>query len=318
MSRRFYVIVLLVALIGWTESAYSQQGGQSGAQATASTQGNAAVKTDRSGAKASGSDTTSASAQAGQNSASLNSGTTMNAVLTHPVDAKKNKPGDSVTAKTTESARSGGEVIIPKGSTLVGHVTQAQARGRGEVQSTLGIMFDRAVLKNGQEVPLNMNIRAIADAESAASSSVDQDALSAGGGAMGNGRASTSGGGGLVGGVASSSGAGLGAVGNTAGSVGGSTSGVVSSSSDIARNATGDVSSSTSGAVGGTVGGLNTAGQLTSNSHGVFGLHGLGLTSAASSDTQGSLITSTSRNVHLESGTRLLLAAEVQTQASRQ
>jgi hypothetical protein len=57
---------------------------------------------------------------------------------------------------------------------------------------------------------------------------------------------------------------------------------------------------------------------LTSNSRGVFGLQGLGLTSASSGEVQSTLITSASRNVHLESGTRLLLAAQGQTQASKQ
>jgi hypothetical protein len=42
----------------------------------------------------------------------------------------------------------------------------------------------------------------------------------------------------------------------------------------------------------------------------VFGLQGLNLNSATSNSTQGSLITSTSKNVHLDSGTRLLLVAQ--------
>ncbi len=306
--------LISVALLGCAASVYSQ----TGAQAGVSNKSSASAKSDKSGAQASGGSNTNASAKAGRDSATLDNGATMNAILTHPVDAKKNKPGDTVTAKTTEAAKSGGQVVIPKGSTLVGHVTQAQARGKGEAQSSLGIVFDHAVLKNGQQVPLNMNVRAIAAAESVASSSVDQDALSAGGGAMGNGRVSSGGGGGgLVGGLGSSAGAGLGAVGNTTGNVGGTTTGAVGSTSNLARNTTGSVSSSTTGAVGGAVGGLNTAGQLTSNSQGVFGLQGLRLTSAASSDTQGSLITSTSKNVHLDGGTRLLLAAQGQAQASR-
>ena len=70
------------------------------------------------------------------------------------------------------------------------------------------------------------------------------------------------------------------------------------------------------GATRGSLGGLNAAGQLTSNSQGVFGLNGVNLSSAVASNTQGSLITSTSKNVHLDSGTQLLLV--VQGQASVQ
>jgi type III secretory pathway component EscT len=66
------------------------------------------------------------------------------------------------------------------------------------------------------------------------------------------------------------------------------------------------------GTARGAVGGLNTAGQLTSNSQGVFGLEGLNLNAAAASSSQGSLITSTSKNVHLDSGTQLLLVSRAQ------
>jgi hypothetical protein len=60
------------------------------------------------------------------------------------------------------------------------------------------------------------------------------------------------------------------------------------------------------------VGGLNAAGQLTSNSQGVFGLNGLNLNAAASNATQGSVITSAGKNVHLDSGTRMLLVSQAQ------
>jgi hypothetical protein len=57
----------------------------------------------------------------------------------------------------------------------------------------------------------------------------------------------------------------------------------------------------------GAVGGLNAAGRLTSNSSGVFGLEGLSIDSTASTATQGSMIVSGMNNVHLDSGTQLLL-----------
>lgn len=57
-------------------------------------------------------------------------------------------------------------------------------------------------------------------------------------------------------------------------------------------------------------GGLNTAGQLTSNSRGVFGLNGLNLNSAAMNSSQGSIITSAGKNVHLDSGTQMLLVSQ--------
>ena len=270
---------------------------QSGAQASSSASGSTSVQADRSGASASSNNSTSTSAKAGHNSASLASGTAMNAALSQPVDTKKNKPGDPVIAKTTEATKSDGKVAIPKGSKLVGHVTECKRRSKEEKESALGIVFDKAILKNGEEIPLNVTVRALAAAQSAAASSVGGDDLSAGGGAVGAGRAS---GGGALGGVRSTAGGAAGAVTNTAATAGGVAGGAVNSTVNAA------------GTARGAVGGLNAAGQLTSNSQGVFGLDGLNLSSAASNSTQGSLITSTSKNVHLDSGTQFLLVSQGQ------
>src|SRR5579863_1168081 len=114
MTRKSQIF-LTVALIGWASLAYSQSGAQSSAQTSASTQSTASVSANKSGVQASGSSDTSASAKAGRNSAQLDSGTTMNAVLSHSLDARKNKPGDAVTAKSTEAVKSQGRVIVPKG-----------------------------------------------------------------------------------------------------------------------------------------------------------------------------------------------------------
>lgn len=274
---------------------------QAAAQASASASSSTAVQANKSGAQASSD--TSASANAGQSSVSLSSGTSVNATLSQPVDARKNRPGDQVTARTTEVVKSEGRVVIPRGSKLIGHVTQCKARSKEEKESALGILFDKAILKNGQQIPLNVTIQALAAAQSVASASAGADDLAAGAGAgaMGTARGS---GGGALGGVRSTAGAATGAVANTAANAGGIAGGAVGSTVNAA------------GATRGSLGGLNAAGQLTSNSQGVFGLNGANLSSAVASNTQGSLITSTSKNVHLDSGTQLLLV--VQGQASVQ
>ena len=286
-----------VILAGVLVMSGSAMGAQGGAQANSSASSSTSAQADKSGAAASSNTSAATSAKAGGNSAALASGTTMNAALSQPVDAKKNKPGDPVTAKTMEATKSDGKVVIPKGSKLVGHVTECKPRSKEEKESTLGVVFDKAILKNGEEVPLNVSIRALAAAQTAAASSLGSDDLSAGGGAVGSARAS---GGGALGGVRSSAGAATGAVTNTAANAGGVANGAVGSTVNAA------------GAVRGAVGGLNPAGQLTSSSQGVFGLEGLNLNAAAASSTQGSLITSTSKNVHLDSGTQLLLVTQAQ------
>ncbi len=53
-------------------------------------------------------------------------------------------------------------MVLHKGSKLVGHVTEAQARTKENGESKLGIAFDKAVLKGGQEMAFNGVIQALA------------------------------------------------------------------------------------------------------------------------------------------------------------
>jgi len=282
-------------------SAQSQTGAQAGVQSSNQT----SVQVGQTQAQASGSASasTAASAQNGQVNGSLASGTAFNAALSSPIDSKKCKPGDAVNAHTTEAVKSEGKTVIPKGAKLVGHVTQASARAKGESESSLGVVFDKAILKNGQEIPLSAGIQAIASAQSSASAAGSEiDTMGgAGASAAGSGMA---GGRGALGGVTSAAGGAVGTVTNTAANV----SGVAGGAVNTAANASG----SAAGASKGAIGGLNAAGQLTSNSQGVFGLNGLNLNAAASNATQGSVITSAGKNVHLDSGTRMLLVSQAQ------
>src|SRR6266849_392874 len=93
--------------------------------------------------------------------ASLAGGTVLNATLNSSIDSKKAKPGEQITAHTTEAVKSAnGRTILPNGTKLIGHVTQASARGNGQGQAMLAIQFDKAVLKDKQEMPLNVAIAA--------------------------------------------------------------------------------------------------------------------------------------------------------------
>lgn len=220
-------------------------------------------------------------------SAVLASGTTLNAELTHSLDAKSAKPGDQVTAKVTEDVKSDGKVVVHKGSKLVGHVTEAQARSKGSADSRLGIVFDKAVLKGGQEMSFNGAVQALAPPVSAAlsaagdeSSIVNAPGPTAGGGTPRSG----GGGGGLLGGATATA------------------TGVVGATTNIAGSATGAVNGTT-----GLAGGLTGQGRLTSASQGAIGLQGLTLNSVTAGSAQGSVVSSTTRNVKLESGTQMLL-----------
>jgi hypothetical protein len=234
---------------------------------------------------------------------SLEAGTTIPATLTKPVDARKAKPGDEITAKTTKEVREADGTVIPRGSRLIGHVTDARAKAKGDSESALGIAFDRAVLRNGKEVPFNASVKALAAAAGNASTGMGDDSLTGAGnssvGGVASAPASSGGGGGLLGGAGGAVSGATGAVSNTAGGV-----------ANGVGNATANVGSTASGTVSGTTRGAT--GQLTSDSQGVIGLNGLQLNSAASNATQGSVITSTSKDVKLDSGTQMLLQVNKQ------
>lgn len=297
----------------------SKSGAQAQSQTSASSDTKVQAEKNKQGAKASGSNESSAKAQAGSSSVDLSSGSTMEAVLTKPVDSNKAKPGDPVEAKVAKDVKSesDGKVIIPKGTKLLGHVTEARPRSKdskdakaeakGESDSRLGIDFDKAIFKDGREAPLNVAIQAVAAAESMTQASAAGDDLMATSNAAGSAAGSTrpasggaSGGGGLVGGVASTVGATAGAATGAAGGVGQTVGGTVGS----ATSATGNV------------GAGNLTGALNSNSGGVIGLQGLNLITETAGSAQGSVITSGERNVKLESGTRMLLKVVQQEPAA--
>jgi len=124
--------VILASMLVMSGSVAYAQGG---AQATSSASSSTSAQADKSGASGSSNNSGSSSAKTGQSSASLSSGTAMNAALSQPVDAKKNRPGDQVTAKTTDATKSDGKMVIPKGTKLIGHVTECKQRSKEEKES---------------------------------------------------------------------------------------------------------------------------------------------------------------------------------------
>lgn len=77
------------------------------------------------------------------------------------IDAKKAKTGDEVVATVTLDMRSSrGDVVVPKNTKVIGHITEAQPRNKEQKQSELGIAFDRAIV-NGDQMQLPMSIQAV-------------------------------------------------------------------------------------------------------------------------------------------------------------
>src|SRR5258705_7390979 len=84
----------------------------------------------------------------------LGGGVVIPAQLSKSVDAKKAKAGDKVEAKTTMDLLSHGQVVIPRDTKVIGHVTEAKPHSKESPESSVGLSFDRISLKDGRELPM--------------------------------------------------------------------------------------------------------------------------------------------------------------------
>lgn len=215
-------------------------------------------------------------AETGNNGAGL-----MAAILDKTIDAKKAKEGDQVVAKTIQDVKAANGQVIRRNSKLIGHVTQVQARGNGHDESTLGIVFDKIQLSKDQEIPFHAVIQALAPPPPV---TVAPDA---GGSSMPSGTPTASPG------MGGSSGAGYG---SPAGRPSGEPAG--SAAANAGGTSSGSYGTSTAAPSGGAI--------LTGTSQGAIGMKGIQL-GPSTGTGQASMLTSTTSNVRLESGTRLLL-----------
>jgi hypothetical protein len=170
-------------------------------------------------------------------------GTIIPVELAKTLDVKKVKAGDKIEGKIVVDLLSDGQVIIPKGAKITGHISDAKARSKDSKESMVGIVFDQLSTKDGGDLAIQAAIQAIGPpVESGASSS------SVAGGPIGSSGASMPGGG----------------VGQSSGGSGHS---------------------------------------LNPSSQGVVGMRGLSLSTSGPV----SVVSSRNENVHLDSGTQILL-----------
>lgn len=200
----------------------------------------------------------------------LQSGTVLDAKLLSSLNAKDAQVGDEVALKVTKSVKQDGEVIVPKGTKLIGRVTEVKRKSKDDKSSKLSMVFETLQNKS-LSAPINASIVSIA---SAAGNLQATDMF----GSNGSGSSSTSGstsGGGLGGGL-------LGGTTSTAGSVLNSTTSTVGGVSDT---------------VGGTVTGATPAVGRTVN--------GIQLTQSLNVSAEGSsTLSAENKNVKLNKGTQ--------------
>lgn len=208
----------------------------------------------------------SASATAGS---VLNAGTSLEAQLQKSIDVRKSKVGDEVVLKTTKAIKQNGETVVPKGSMLVGRITEIQPKTKDNAVSKVGLIFDRLQGKN-LDAPFSASIVSVATAQVNAAAN---DLFATNGSGMAGTSASGNSGGSAGGGL-------LGGVGSTAGSVLNTTTQTVGNVAGTAANTLGQ----TTGSVTRTVNGL----QISS--------------SAAGSASTSSTISAQGKNVQIDKG----------------
>ncbi len=185
-------------------------------------------------------------------------------VLVKPLDSKKLKDGDQVVCQTTAVLHARSGMVIPSKSKVIGQVTEAKARSKGDSESSLAIAFDKIQLPNGKDLPFKGVLQAVAPS---LGTNTGPDTGAAAPGTIPNGR-------------------------------GADMSTMPPPSNGPALGNTGMHPQDHTG----------THPLITSQSTGVLGIPNLQM-------DKGSVLTSSGKEVKLDSGTQMLIRAETQTPA---
>jgi hypothetical protein len=208
----------------------------------------------------------------------LTPGTILSVELSKSLDARKLKPNDKFDARTVMDLLSHGQIVIPRNTKLIGHITEAKPFRKQSPDSTVGIVFEKVVLKDGRARELRAIVQAIARPLQTAPPFPGEDPMAA-----------------SAPGIPTASQA-------QRGSITGATS-------------TGTQFPNPNGYPPGGGGGLppdpasasaSTVSPLGPTSKGVVGMKGLSLASAGPA----SVVSSKTENVHLDSGTQLILRVQ--------
>jgi len=87
--------------------------------------------------------------------AKIDPGTLIQVEMNSDIDVKKAHAGDVFRTKLWGDIRNGDKVILPQKTIVIGHVVEAHPRTKDNPESKLTIAFDKAVLKDGSELPLS-------------------------------------------------------------------------------------------------------------------------------------------------------------------
>jgi hypothetical protein len=226
-------------------------------------------------------------------------GTTLLAELSGTLKAKKLKPGDKVKAVLAQDVIAGGKIVAKSESKLVGHVTEVKVRDAQSPESSLGVVFDKILLKHHREVEIEAVVQALAPPVFRRSRVDEPDQMmpppmlspvsNAGVNTAGRGTSSTS----------------------ASGRAANNTATLASAATDLGAITT--VQSNPGSNPGDSVSRVRAAVANTqpitagAGVHGVYGLKNLSLRAATINSHPSPVIVSTKSDVKLESGTQLVL-----------
>ena len=252
----------------------------------------------------------------------------VSAELVDKLDSKSAKQGDSVVVKTDEDLQISQGTEIPRGSKLIGHITNVQPRGDGHENSQIAIQFDKAELKGGQTLSIESVIQSVAPAVGAEGTSGvsnppqtygDSSSASVPTGSMGSsGSMSGTASGATASGVGSSATGTMNQNGTSAGIGSNSTNSTMQPSSNQSGSSVqpGSAAQGVNGsapAPGSLVARNGNVAIRTTSVPGVLlanDIHGLPFSNASG------LLLGARRDVHLDSGTRLVVAVAMAPQSN--
>jgi hypothetical protein len=215
--------------------------------------------------------------------APLGIGTAFNAFLDDSLDTRKTKAADPITAEVAEDVTYERSTIFPKGTKIMGHVVRVTSGGRGRAGCAIFVQFDKAIMKDGQEVVLNAGIQALAVGTVAPLQDMDtpkndmETAPHA-----------------------------LPVEDNSSNPAANSSALVVSATYEAPRNAL----RAPLAAAPVAEGEFTSDGLFTPDSKGAFGRPDLKVYTPTSDGSHGTVLLSAKKNMHLDSGTRLLLVVQ--------
>ncbi len=107
--------------------------------------------------------------------------------VTKTLDSSKLKEGDAIEVETAGGFKLADGTLVPKGSTLSGHVIAAKARSKGDSDSELNVAFEKLNILGGKQLSIKGVVQAVFPPKEEAAPMMAGKASGAAGGGYGGG-----------------------------------------------------------------------------------------------------------------------------------